>query len=78
MDLPIEEAERVILGSGEHECLFHIGRLQQALEAAGFKLWSEVPLENVPYLIYANSRNPVPDKWQTSVVAIKHLPPQPC
>ena len=75
--LSIEEAERVILGSGEHVCLYHIGRLKQIMDAGGFRLWAEVPLENVPYLIYANNRNPVPDKWQTSVVAVKHIPPQP-
>lgn len=74
-DISIEEAEKVILGQGEHLTLYHIGRLEQALAHAGFRLWSEVPLKNVPYLIYSNRNNPVPDKWQTSVMAIKHLPP---
>ena len=75
--ISIEEAERVILGSGEHVSLYHIGRLKQVLEAGGFRLWSEVPLERVPYLIYSNSLKPVADKWQTSVLAVKHLPPVP-
>lgn len=76
-DVSIEEAERVILGSGEHQSLYHIGRLKQLLQAAGFKVWAELPLENSPYLIYSNSLKPVADKWQTSVIAIKHLPPFP-
>lgn len=73
--ISIEEAERVILGSGEHVALYHVGRLKQIVQAAGFFMWAEVPLENVPYLICSNSLNPVPDKWQTSVLAVKHLPP---
>lgn len=72
-DVPIAEAEKVIFGGGEHQALYDLGRLKEVLENGGFRVWSEIPLSRSPYLIYANKYEPVPDKWQTSVLALKTL-----
>lgn len=67
----IEDAERIILNHGNHVSLYNLDRLSRIAKHAGFKLYTEVELDRVPWMILPAGLNPMPEKWQTSFIAMK-------
>jgi len=65
-------AEVVLLGKGAHKILFDGERLVQMLKLAGFRSVFEIPLTEVPFLLVPDVNNPVPEGWQTAVMALKN------
>ena len=70
--MPLDECDRIILANGVHKTLFNKDRLSRLLLQAGFRSVSEIDnLNQVPFLLVSNVNNPVPDKWQTAILALK-------
>lgn len=67
----IVNAERIILNYGNHVTLYNLGRLEELARQAGFRFFTEVELERVPWLLLPAGIDPKPEKWQTSFVAMK-------
>lgn len=67
----VENAERIILGQGQHQSLYNWERLENLAVIAGFTCYAELPLDKVPYLIVPNKYDPKPEPWQTSMVVVK-------
>lgn len=67
----IENAERIILNYGNHVALYNIDRLESIAEEAGFRLFTEVELDRIPWMILPAGPNREPEKWQTSLIAMK-------
>ena len=71
-DLPIEEAERIILGCGNHKLLCNNTRISEMLKKSNFHSVNEVTnLKEVPYILVANTLDPKPELWQTAFLAFK-------
>jgi len=70
-DLPIEKSEKVIMANGDHQMIYNLSRLEHMLRESGFRCFSEVPLERVPYLVVPDINNPKPEPFQTAVLALK-------
>ncbi len=66
-----DNAERIIFGSGEHQTLYSLSRLEELAKQAGFYIYTELELERNPWLILPAGIDPKPEKWQTSFIAIK-------
>ncbi len=72
LGIDTELAERVILANGAHKALFNSDRLFKLLQKTGFKCVTEITdLNQVPYLLVANTLDPKPDLWQTAFIAMK-------
>lgn len=67
----IEDAERIILNYGNHVSLYNIKRLEELAKQAGFRLYTEVELDRVPWLLLPAGTDPKPELWQTSFIATK-------
>jgi len=70
----IEDAERIILNYGNHVALYNIKRLEELAKQAGFRLYTELDLERVPWILLPAApvgTIPLPEKWQTSFLAMK-------
>ena len=70
--LPIEEAERIILGCGNHKTIFNSIRITEMLKKLNFHSVNEiVDLKEVPYILVSNIYDPKPEPWQTAFLAFK-------
>lgn len=69
----IEKTEYIIMANGDHKAIYDIKRLEKFAFDAGFRIFMELDLTRNPYLLVPDKRNPVPEKWQTSFMAIKHI-----
>jgi predicted SAM-dependent methyltransferase len=74
----IVNAERIILNHGDHVTLYNLGRLEELARQAGFRFFTEVELDRVPWLLLPAAPPGSPDgfippaeKWQTSLMAMK-------
>lgn len=67
----IEDAERIILNYGDHVALYNKERLEELAKQAGFRIYTELELERVPWILVPDINNPVPEKWQTALIATK-------
>ena len=67
----IENAERIILNYGNHVALYNLSRMEKIAREAGFRLFTEVELERIPWMVLPAGENPTPEKWQTSFLAMK-------
>lgn len=71
-DLPIVEADRIILGGGQHKIICTASRIHQMLKESGFYSVIEITnLKEAPYLLVPDINNPIPEPWQTAFVAFK-------
>lgn len=69
MKVPInvDEAERIILGAGEHLAIYNTTRLLQVFRGAGF--FAQIAdVKDLPWCRFQNV------DWQSAVIAIKHEP----
>lgn len=65
-DLPVDEADRIIMAVGTHKVLMNIDRLRSYLKSAGFITVVEAEPSELAHC-------PFPQvKWQTSVLGLKH------
>jgi len=71
IDLPTAKAEKIILANGDHKTIFCKARLEDMLTQCGFRCFSEISLERIPYIVVPDINNPKPEPWQTAFMTLK-------
>jgi len=64
-------AEKVILANGDHKQIYNDKKLLELFKASSFTYFYNIGINNIPYMIYSDRNNPMPDPWQSTMLAIK-------
>lgn len=62
--------EAIIYGKGEHKTFFTQEKLLDCFKQV-FPSVHKLDLDQCPYLLVSDVKNPVPDKWQSGAIAVK-------
>ena len=65
------EAEKIILAGGDHKQIFNDEKLSHLFFESRFRYFYNIGIHNIPYMVVSNIRDPKPDAWQSTMLAIK-------
>jgi len=66
-----KDAEKIILAGGDHKQIFNDDKLNHLFTESSFRYHYNIGINNIPYMVVSNIRDPKPDAWQSTRLGIK-------